>query len=78
VSWLFSFWLGKLTEAALARNNADLLVQLRDKDCDAIEVKYHRSCYKSYTNGGHTKSEKVSLSNFRLLNYMFGLGHASH
>jgi len=29
-------------EAALAKNDEDLLLQIRDKDCDAIGVKYHQ------------------------------------
>jgi len=42
VSRVFAFWLGKLTEAALAKNDEDLLLQIRDKDCVAIGVKYHQ------------------------------------
>jgi len=86
VSWLFSFWLGKLTEAAPARNDEDLLLQIRDKHCVAVEVKYHRFCYVSYTRLPYCKTEdtrraerSVSWPTFNLLNHMFGLvGHASH
>ena len=31
-------------------NDEALLVDIRDKDLVAIEVRYHRSCYKNYTN----------------------------
>ena len=44
-------------EAALARNDEDLLLQIRDKDCIAVEVKYHRTCYKSYTRLPYCKTE---------------------
>ena len=42
MSWLFALWLGKFAEAVLAKNDEDLLLQIRDKDCVAIGVKYHQ------------------------------------
>ena len=41
---------GKLREAALRRNDEDLLVHIRDLDCSVIEVRYHDMCFKAYTN----------------------------
>lgn len=38
-----------LLEAAIAKNDEHLLIQIRDKDLIAIEMQYHRSCYKNYT-----------------------------
>ena len=76
----------KLTEAALARNGEDLLLQIWDKDCIAVEKKCHSSCYKSYTQFPSCKTEEdtqrakrwASWPTFNLLNHMFGLvGHAS-
>jgi Ankyrin repeats (many copies) len=39
----------------LKRNDESLLLQSRGKDCIAIEVKYHRSCHKTYTSSLITK-----------------------
>ena len=41
---------GKFREAALRRNDEDLLVHIRDLDCSVIEVRYHDKCFKAYTN----------------------------
>ena len=41
---------GKLREAALRRNDEDLLVHIRDLDCSVIEVRYHDKCFKAYIN----------------------------
>ncbi|XP_070560592.1 uncharacterized protein [Ptychodera flava] len=38
-----------LIKAAEYRKDEKLLIQLRGQDLVSIEVKYHRSCYKSYT-----------------------------
>ncbi|XP_035998993.1 uncharacterized protein LOC118564555 [Fundulus heteroclitus] len=40
---------GNLIKAAEVRNDERILLQTRGKDVVAIEVRYHRSCYKSYT-----------------------------
>ena len=40
---------GKLKEAAEFKQDEDLLIEIRDRDCVALEVKYHRSCYICYT-----------------------------
>ncbi|XP_077968888.1 uncharacterized protein LOC144422864 [Styela clava] len=39
---------GLFYEAALARNDESVLVQIRNRDLVAIEVRYHPSCYKEY------------------------------
>ena len=39
----------KLVQAANDNNNAELLLQIQGKDCVAIEVQYHGSCYKDFT-----------------------------
>ena len=41
---------GLLREAAIKKKDERILIQLRDKDCVAIEVRYHRKCYTNYTN----------------------------
>ena len=40
---------GLLRRAAELKNDEKILVQIRDKDCVAIEVRYHKSCYQNYT-----------------------------
>ena len=40
---------GLLRRAAELKNDEKILVQIRDKDCVAIEVRYHKSCYRNYT-----------------------------
>lgn len=40
---------GMLRKAAEAKCNKDVLIHIWDKDCVALEVRYHASCYKSYT-----------------------------
>ncbi len=41
---------GKLREAATAKNDQKILVHILDKDCVALEVKYHKRCYERYTS----------------------------
>jgi len=41
---------GKLRLAAEEKDDKNILVHIRDRDCVAIEVRYHRSCYKGYTD----------------------------
>ena len=38
-----------LKQGAEDNKNETLLLQIKDKDCVAIEVRYHNSCYKDYT-----------------------------
>ena len=40
---------GKLREAAEMKNDENILIHIKDKDCVAIEVCYHKMCYKNYT-----------------------------
>lgn len=39
----------KLQQAARDTNNRELLLKIEDKDCVAIEVKYHDYCYRNFT-----------------------------
>ena len=41
---------GKLREAATRKEDQRILVHILDKDCIALEVKYHQKCYKNYTS----------------------------
>ena len=41
---------GKLREAATRKEDQKILVHILDKDCIALEVKYHQKCYKNYTS----------------------------
>ena len=45
----FVFTDGLLLEAAEALQDESILVNIRGQDLVAIEVCYHRSCYKDYT-----------------------------
>ncbi|XP_071953111.1 uncharacterized protein [Antedon mediterranea] len=40
---------GTLLEAAELKQDERLLQQIKDQDCVAIELRYHRSCHKEYT-----------------------------
>ena len=40
---------GRLREAATRKGDESILLQIADKDCVALEVKYHRRCYQQYT-----------------------------
>ncbi|XP_041369507.1 uncharacterized protein LOC121383502 [Gigantopelta aegis] len=46
---------GKLYEAAVKKCDESILLHIREKDCVAIEVKYHRTCYRDYTRFVTTK-----------------------
>ena len=45
---IFSIFLitGLLREAAIVTDNQAILLQIGDKDCVAIETRYHNGCYK--------------------------------
>jgi hypothetical protein len=40
---------GLLRTAAERKNDEQILVQIRGKDCVALEVRYHKVCYCNYT-----------------------------
>ncbi|XDV11366.1 hypothetical protein PO909_000329 [Leuciscus waleckii] len=40
---------GLLREAAEMKSDESILTHIRGKDCIAIEVRYHKSCYRDYT-----------------------------
>ena len=40
---------GLLRKAAEVKNDEKILLQIRGKDCVAIEVRYHKVCYAKYT-----------------------------
>ncbi|XP_072304413.1 uncharacterized protein [Eucyclogobius newberryi] len=40
---------GRLREAAELKHDETILMQIRGKDCVAVEARYHYSCYKAYT-----------------------------
>ena len=49
---------GLLREAAKRKNDERILLKIRDKDCVAIEVKYHRQCYNSYVRFLHKRERE--------------------
>ncbi|KAI4825615.1 hypothetical protein KUCAC02_021295 [Chaenocephalus aceratus] len=40
---------GKLQKAAEKKDVQSVLLHIKDKDCVALEVRYHKSCYNQYT-----------------------------
>ena len=40
---------GLLRRAAEAKDDENILIHIRGKDCVAIEVRYHKMCYTNYT-----------------------------
>ena len=40
---------GLLQKAAEMRNDESVLIHIRERDCVAIEAKYHKKCYQKYT-----------------------------
>ena len=51
---------GGLLREAATKNDNRILLQIKDKDCVAIEVRYHRKCYTNYTNFLHRQDKKAS------------------
>ena len=51
---------GLLLDAATKKNDEGILLQIMDKGCVAIEVRYHRKCYTNYTNFLHKQDKKAS------------------
>ena len=49
-----------LSEAATAKNDEKILLQIQDKDCVAIEVRYHQKCYKNYTSFLYRQKKSTS------------------
>ncbi|KAL2095589.1 hypothetical protein ACEWY4_007737 [Coilia grayii] len=46
---IFLFPKGHLQKAAELKDDHSILMHIKDKDCVAIEVQYHKSCYQQYT-----------------------------
>ena len=57
---------GLLRAAAEQMSDERILMQIRDKDYAALEVRYHKVCYSNYTKflarGNETKKEKPTSS----------------
>ena len=50
---------GLLYDTAVSKEDEDILLQIRDKDCVAIEVKYYKQCYSRYTKHFANTSAKI-------------------
>lgn len=50
---------GLLYDTAVSKNDEEILLQIRDKDCVAIEVVYHKQCYMRYTKDHANNLAKV-------------------
>lgn len=53
---------GLLRDATTKKKDDRILLQIMDKDCVAIEVRYHRKCYTNYTNFLRRPDRKASGS----------------
>ena len=57
---------GLMCAAAKKMNDERILMQIRGKDCTALEVLYHKVCYSNYTKfltrDNETKNEKSTSS----------------
>ena len=51
---------GRLREAATRNGDENILLQITDKDCTAIEVRYHKRCYQRYTEFLRTEDGEES------------------
>ncbi|XP_076858248.1 uncharacterized protein LOC143512151 isoform X2 [Brachyhypopomus gauderio] len=40
---------GKLQQAAEVKDDQSILIHIKDRDCVALQVQYHKSCYRQYT-----------------------------
>ena len=54
-----------MTEAARRKDDRNISIQIEDKDCVALELKYHKRCYSSYTSflrheSGHKDPESLA------------------
>ena len=55
---------GKLREAATRKNDQRILIHILDKDCVAVEVKYHKCCYRKYTSFlDHPETKDSAIEN---------------
>ena len=50
---------GLLRTAAERKNDEQILVQIKGKDCVALEVRYHKVCYCNYHNISHQRDEEA-------------------
>ena len=58
---------GLLYDTAVSKEDEEILLQIRDKDCVAIEVKNHKPCYSRYTTLTHApKLQKKMQTKMKL------------
>ena len=53
---------GLLNTAAERKNDERILVQMRGKDCVALDVRYHKVCYCNYTKSVSRETKDQSES----------------
>ena len=59
---------GLLREAATKKKDNRVLIKILDRDCVAIEVRYHMKCYKNYTNFLYRQDETCETNSTPLYN----------
>ena len=52
---------GILRQAALLRNDESILVHIRGRDCVAVEARYHKRCYQTYTKCLTRKTNSTTI-----------------
>ncbi|XP_050403533.1 uncharacterized protein LOC126819478 isoform X2 [Patella vulgata] len=62
---------GSLRAAATKKHDESILKHIRGKDCEAIEVCYHRTCYKKYVTFLYKKPSDLSDSDHQLYEKSF-------
>lgn len=65
---------GRLREAAKRKSDESILLHIADKDCVALEVKYHKRCYDGYTSflrctGENEDAEESEIHDKNLCKY---------
>ncbi|KAM9751518.1 uncharacterized protein ACNS7B_008348 isoform 1-T1 [Menidia menidia] len=53
---------GRLRDAAELKHDESILMHIRDKDCVAVEARYHHSCYRSYIRFLTKSQDESSVS----------------
>ena len=60
---------GKLREAAELQCNENILRQIREKECNAIEVCYHQQCYLDFTRKCYTSASSEKYVIFKSVHW---------
>ena len=62
---------GRLRETATEKNDEKILLKILNKDCVAVEVKYHKRCYKRYVSPVERRNVAEERSQERIYSKSF-------